>query len=141
MNEERPVEGLEELKAPRLSAEQLLRFKETVVARAEMALARRRRPASSWDVLARWARPGLVAAAVALVFLAVALRVGGVGDEAANGPVALDEVLRYTAEDESVPAVLLTSSEPDADAVVAAALARDYGGRQRGTDEVMRDER
>lgn len=130
VNEERPIEGLEELRAPRLSAEELRRFREVVMARAEMALARRRRPSSSWDVLARWARPGLVAAAVALLFLAATLRLGG--GEAPSGPVALDEVLRYAGEDESVPAFLLTSSEPDIDAVVAAALARDSGGRQRG---------
>jgi anti-sigma-K factor RskA len=96
-----------------------------------LALARRRRPASSWDVLARWARPGLVAAAVVLVFLAAALRLVVSGGEAPTGPIALDEVLRYTGEDESVPTVLLTNREPDLDAVVAAALARDSGGAGR----------
>ena len=131
MNEERPVEGLEELRAPRLSAERRRRFRAAVMARAELALARRRRPASSWDVLARWARPGLVAAAVVLVFLAAALRLVVSGGEAPTGPIALDEVLRYTGEDESVPTVLLTNREPDLDAVVAAALARDSGGAGR----------
>lgn len=133
MNEERPIEGLETLKAPPLSERGRRRLRERIVARAELALARRRRAPSYWDVLAEWARPGLAAAAIALAILAAALRLGGSGAEATTGPMALDDVLRQTGEEESVPAFLLTSREPDVFAVASAVLSRD-------AEPVARDE-
>lgn len=131
VNEERPIEGFDELRAPPLSPERRRRLRDAILARAELALARRRRAPSYWDVLAAWARPGLVAAAIVLLVLAAALPWAGPGDAPLTGPVALDDALRLTGDDEPVPAVLLTSSEPDRDAVAAAALSREVRAESR----------
>ena len=102
------------------------------MARAEPALARRRRLSSSWEVLAGWARPGLAAAAILTALVTAATQMDWPPTEAADPPVALDELLRHTEENDGVPAVLLTSSEPDADAVVAAAFTRNARSQRRG---------
>ncbi len=126
-NEDQFSEALRELRPPPPSWERRRRLREQILARAEALLSRRRRRTSHWEVLAGWARPGLVAAAILLALVTAAGQIGGSGGERPVAPVALDELLRQTAEHDSVPAMLLTSSEPDADAVVAAVFAGNTG--------------
>jgi hypothetical protein len=118
---ERPIAELESLKAPERTEAARRRTRARIVAAAAPLLARRRRPARTWEVLAGWARPGLVAAGLALALLAGSLRLGG-GGEPATEPVRLDDVLAGDGVSGSVPAMLVATSEPDADAVVEMAL-------------------
>ncbi len=118
--EERPLDELGVLKAPPRSEERRRAARGRILAAAAPLLQRRRRPASYWEVLAGWARPGLAAASIALLLLAAALQFTGNGEETA-APVPLDEVLA-TSDAGRVPALLVAINEPDADAVVAAAL-------------------
>jgi hypothetical protein len=89
--------------------------------------------ATSWEVLARWARPGLVAASVALLILAGAWRLRHDPGPAAQ-QVALSDALAVS-ESGRVPALLLASREPDADAVVVAALLESHAGQAASPDE------
>jgi hypothetical protein len=116
---------LESLRAPRRSDIERRRARDSILAAAEPLLARRRRPASSWEVLAGWARPGLVAASIALAVVVGSLRLGGADDPALD-PVALDEVLAGSGTGE-VPTLLVALSEPDAEAVLTELLVRDSG--------------
>lgn len=124
--DELPVSELEALKAPRRSDIARRRSQQRILARAEPLLAQRRRSGSSWEVLAAWARPGLVAASIGLAILAGTLKLSG-DARSAPEPVPLDDVLAAGANG-SVPALLVAMSEPDADAVVAIALLGNNGG-------------
>lgn len=125
--EDQPLNELEALKAPRRSDEQRQRTRQRIMAAAQPLLDRRGRPASSWEVLAAWARPGLVAASVALLVLAAALRFGP--DRPLPEPVALEDVLASGGQGQ-IPALLVAINEPDADAVMAAALLENGYGAQ-----------
>jgi hypothetical protein len=131
--DERPIPELEGLRAPRLSGRDRGRLHERILLVAEPILARRRSPATSWDVLAKWARPGLVAAGVALLVLAGAWQLRSDPEPAAQ-QVALSDALAVS-ESGPVPALLLASNEPDADAVVVAALLESQAGRVPSPDE------
>ncbi len=72
--DDKAIPELDGLRAPRLSGPGRQRLQERILLAAEPILARRRPPTTSWEVLARWARPGLVAASVALLILAGAWR-------------------------------------------------------------------
>jgi hypothetical protein len=124
--DEAPIPELEALKPPLRSDIERRRARQRVLACAEPLLARRRRAGSSWEVLAAWARPGLVAASVVLAILAAALKLGGGPARPVPEPVLLDDVLA-TGANGSVPALLVAMSEPDIDAVVAAALIETNG--------------
>jgi hypothetical protein len=126
-DDELPVPELAPLKAPGRSDIERRRARHRILAAAQPLLARRRRAASSWEVLAAWARPGLVAASIALAVLAAALRLGAGRASPAPQPIPLDDVLA-TGANGSVPALLVAMREPDADAVVAAALLDRNGG-------------
>ena len=114
------IPEFESLKAPERSEEARLAARARILAAAEPALARRRAPSTSWEVLAAWARPGLVAASIALLVLAGTLQLAG-PKQPSPAPVALEDVLA-SGESGQVPAMLLAINEPDADALVAAAL-------------------
>ena len=86
-------------------------------------------PVSAWDVLAAWARPGLIAVSVSLAVAAGALLSGRVGQQTVE-PVALGEVLAFS-EGGEIPALLVAINEPDAEAVAAAALMA--GGGNNGS--------
>jgi hypothetical protein len=124
---DRPLEGLEALKAPQRSAAQRRAARERILASAELPLARRRQPTSSWDLLAAWGRPGLVAASIALAILAGSLQPWRAWQQEVSQPVVLEEVIRGAGGSEGVPAVLVAFSEPDFDAVAAAALLERNG--------------
>ncbi len=124
---DRPLEGLEALKAPQRSDAQRRAARERILASAELPLARRRQPTSSWDLLAAWGRPGLVAASIALAILAGSLQPWRAWQEEVSQPVVLEEVVRGAGESEGVPAMLVAYSEPDFDAVAAAALLERNG--------------
>ncbi len=79
-----------------------------------------RRRTSYWEVLAAWARPGLAAAALAALLLLGALRIWR--GPASSPGTALDDILRQAGEGTPVPTLLVAANEPDANAVVAAAL-------------------
>ena len=115
-----PITEIEALRAPARSDATRRQLTERILAAAEPLLARRREPVSSWDVLAGWARPGLVAASIALLLAAGALLTGRMGQPPAE-PVTLDEVLALS-ESGEVPALLVSLNEPDAEAFAAAAL-------------------
>ncbi len=123
--EDRPLNELEALKAPRRSDEQQHWARQRIMAAAEPLLDRRGRPASSLEVLAAWARPGLIAASVALLIFAAALQFGP--DRRLPEPVTLEEVLA-SGESGGVPYLLVAINEPDADAVLAAALLENGNG-------------
>jgi hypothetical protein len=123
--EDQPLNELEALKAPRRSDEQRRSARQRIMAAAEPLLERRGHPATSFEVLAAWARPGLVAAGVALLILAGALKFGP--ERPIPEPVTLEEVLA-SGEAGSVPSLLLAINEPDADAVLAAALLENGNG-------------
>ena len=112
-----PISQLESLRAPPRSDLDRREAMERILQAATPLLNRRSRPGSSWDVLASWARPGLVAASIALAMVAGAVQLRA--PRAQPAPVALDEVLVGSG---AVLAVLVANSEPDADAVVVAAL-------------------
>lgn len=126
-HDESPIPELEALKAPLRSDIERRRARQRILASAEPMLARRGRTGSSWEVLAAWARPGLVAASIALAILAAALKLGGGTASPGPEPVGLEDVL-VTGTNGSVPAVLVAVREPDVDAVVAAALVASNGG-------------
>ena len=126
-DDELAVPELAPLKAPRRSDIERRRARDRIVAAAEPLLARRRRAVTFWEVLAAWARPGLLAASIALAVLAAALRLGAGSVSPAPEPIPLDDVLA-TGANGSVPALLVAMREPDADAVVAAALLETNGG-------------
>jgi hypothetical protein len=124
---DRPIEELEALKAPQRSAARRQAANERILASAELPLSRRRQPTSSWDVLAAWGRPGLVAASIALAVLAGSLQPWRAWQQEPSQPVVLEEVIRGSGESEGVPAMLVAFSEPDFDAVAAAALLERNG--------------
>ena len=125
--DDRPIPELDGLRAPKLSGPDRQRLLERILMAAEPIFARRSPPATSWEVLARWARPGLVAASVALLVLAGAWQLRHEPDPAAQ-QVALSDALAAS-ESGPVPALLLASNEPDADAVVVAALLESRAGQ------------
>ncbi len=124
-HEERPIAGLDSLRAPRRTEAERRRARERILAAVEPLLARREHPATSWEVLAGWARPGLVAASVALLILAGALQSRHAAEPPPE-PVALHEVLA-SGEGGQVLALLVAINEPDAEAVAAAAFDREAG--------------
>ena len=124
--EDQPFDGLEALKAPRRSDEQRQRARASIMAAAEPLLEGRGRPATSFEVLAEWARPGLVAASVALLVFATALQFGP-DRQSELQPLTLEDVLA-SGEAGDIPPLLLAINEPDADAVMAAALLENGNG-------------
>ncbi len=128
--EEGRVPGLEALRAPPRSGAQRARTRDAILRRAAPLLGSRR-PASSWEVLADWARPGLAAAAAVAAVL-IWLPMGRVGVPEATRP-GLDEVLEPGGE-AGIPEVLVSANEPNLDAVLAAAL-----GRNRSAVPTLRD--
>lgn len=116
--DERPIHELEQLRASPRSQIERQRARRRILAAAAPLLARRR-PATSWDVLAGWARPGLVAASVALAISLGAVRLTP-SRQSEPAPLPLDEVL--VGEGGAVMAVLVGTQEPDADALLAAEL-------------------
>jgi hypothetical protein len=126
-HDEQPLPELEGLKAPYRTEAVRRAARQRIVAAAEPLLARRQGTATSWEVLAAWARPGLVAATIALLVLAGGLELAS-QRRPSGEPVALEEVLVSTANGEG-SALLLAAAEPDADALLGAALrARDGSG-------------
>ncbi|KPK82163.1 MAG: hypothetical protein AMS25_03410 [Gemmatimonas sp. SM23_52] len=134
--DELPVSELQALKAPLRSDIARQRSRQRILARAQPLLAQRRRSASSWEVLAAWARPGLVAASIALAILAATMKLSG-DARSVPQPVPLDDVLAEGTNG-SVPALLVAMSEPDADAVVAIALLENNGGGALPDEEPQR---
>lgn len=127
-HDDQPIAGLEALKALRRSDAQRRGARARILAAAEPLLERRGRPATSFEVLAEWARPGLVAASVALLVFAAALQFGP--DRSSElQPVTLADVLA-SGEAGDVPPLLVAINEPDANAVMAAALL-DNGNGER----------
>lgn len=124
---DKPIEGLEALKAPRRSDAQRRGAVERILASAALPLARRRRPVSSFEVLAAWGRPGLVAASIALAILAGTLQPWRAWQQEPSQPVVLEEVIMGAGEADGVPAMLVAFTEPDLDAVAAAALLERNG--------------
>jgi hypothetical protein len=124
---DRPVEGLEALKAPHRSDARRRAVNERILASAALLLARRRKPTSSWEVLAAWGRPGLVAASIALAILAGSLRPWRAWQQEVAQPVVLEDVILGAGDPEGVPAMLVAFNEPDFDAVAAAALLERNG--------------
>lgn len=116
-----PIDELELLRAPVPSDLARVRARRAILSAAAPALARRGRPTTSWEVLAAWARPGLVAASILLAVALGAVRLGGPRSSGPE-PVLLDDVLVGEAGGGAVLAVLVGSQEPDADAVMAATL-------------------
>ena len=121
------IPELETLRAPPRSDADRRRMREGILAGAELLLARRRRTDSSWEVLAAWARPGLLAASIALAILAGAIQPWRGRPEEVSPPVALEDVLRGAGELDGIPAMLVAMNEPDADAVMAAAIVERNG--------------
>lgn len=118
---DRPIDELELLRATGRSDLDRERARRAILSAATPLLARRRRPTSSWEVLAGWARPGLVAASIVLAIALGAVQLSGPRPRALD-PVLLDDVLVGEAGDGAVLAVLVGNQEPDADAVMAATL-------------------
>jgi len=129
--EERPVHELEQLRASPRSQIERQRARRRILAAAAPLLARRR-PATSWEVLAGWARPGLVAASVALAISLGAVRLTP-SRQSEPMPVPLDEVL--VGDGGAVLAVLVGNQEPDADALLAAELME--GRAQTSTSDAI----
>lgn len=119
--DERPLDELSLLRPPPRSDVDRASARRAILTAAAPLLARRRAPASSWDVLAGWARPGLVAAGIILAIALGALQLGP-SRRSEPAPVLLDEVLVGENGSAAVLAVLVGNQEPDVDAVVAAAL-------------------
>jgi hypothetical protein len=111
---------IEALRAPARSDAARQQLTERILAAAEPLLSLRREPVGWWDVLAGWAKPGLVAASLAFIIAAGALLTSRVGQRVAE-PVTLDEVLALS-ESGEMPALLVSLNEPDAEAFAAAAL-------------------
>ena len=121
MKEEPRLPELDALRPPRRSDVERRRARSSIIEAAAPLLAGRRPPSTSWDVLAAWARPGLVAAGIAAAVLIGAHELWRAGDDSTE-QLALEDVLSGSVENGSVPALLLAVSEPDADAVVEAAF-------------------
>ena len=119
---EEPMVELEMLRARDQPAAARHRLVDRILDRAEPLLARRRRQPAWWDVLAEWARPGLVAASLFLALLIGAVRMGGAYYGAAPPSAALDEVLTAGTGSAAVPAWLVAANEPDVTAVLETAL-------------------
>ena len=85
-----------------------------------------------------WARPGLVAASIALLVAAGALITGRLGQPVAD-PVTLDEVLAI-GESGEAPALLVSMNAPDAEASAAAALMEGAPNGQAPIETVNRSE-
>ena len=115
-----PIKEIEALRAPARTGAVRRQLTDRILAAAEPLLAQRRQPISFWDVLVGWARPGLVAASIALIIAAGALLAARVSQPPIE-PVGLDEVLALS-ESGEVPALLVSMNEPDAEAFAAAAL-------------------
>jgi hypothetical protein len=81
--------------------------------------------------LAAWARPGLVAASIALAIAVGAVQLTPSGQRE-PAPVGLDEVLVGESGGAAVFAVLVGTQEPDVEAVLAAELP------ERGTEPATR---
>jgi hypothetical protein len=124
--EDQPIDGLEALKALRRSDEQRQGARARILAAAEPLLEQRGCSATSFEVLAEWARPGLVAASVALLVFAAALQFGPERPSELQ-PVTLEDVLA-SGDAGDVPPLLVAINEPDADAVMAAALLENGNG-------------
>lgn len=124
---DRPIEELEALRAPQRSAARRQAARERILASAELPLARRRQPTSSWEVLATWGRPGLVAASIALAIMAGSLQPWRAWQQEPSQPVVLEDVIWGSGQTEGVPALLVAYSEPDFDAVAAAAILERNG--------------
>lgn len=142
---DQPLRDLELLRAPQRDDLQRGALRARIMSRAELLLEARARSRSPWEVLAAWSRPGLVAAVVATILVAGALR-SWHGEEPGAAPLAVDDMLSGAGQTDRIPAVLLASREPDADAVVAAVLlsngrAPAPRGAERDTpDDVKREE-
>ncbi len=120
---------LEHLRAPQRSESERRAARDRIRAAAEPLLARRRRPATSWDVLAAWARPGLVAASVAALLILGALQLRAPGQPSLGATTEADVVA--AAERGQLPTLLVARNEPDADALLAAALLNGNGSVPR----------
>ncbi len=118
------IQELELLRAPQRTDQARRAARDRIRAAAAPLLARRRRPATSWDVLAAWARPGLVAASVAALLILGGLQVRRLTQPRAT-PTA-SEVLA-AGERGQLPTLLVARNEPDADALIAAALLNGNG--------------
>ncbi len=119
------IKELELLRAPQRTDQARRAARDRIRAAAAPLLARRRRPATSWDVLAAWARPGLVAASVAALLILGGLQVRRLTQPRATTPTAA-EVLA-AGERGQLPTLLVARNEPDADALIAAALLNGNG--------------
>lgn len=126
--EEQRIVELELLRAPPRTEGARRAARERIRAVADPLLARRRRPATSWDVLAAWARPGLVAASVAALLILGGLQVRRLSQPPATPTAA--EVLA-AGERGQLPTLLVARNEPDADALLAAALLSGNGTAPR----------
>lgn len=125
-NEEPGIPQLDQLRAPPRDEADRQRTRRHILDAAEPLLLRRALGPTSFDVLARWARPGLAAAAIATALLAAALWRNR-APEPAPEPTAvaqIDAVLLAAPESGPVPAILVALNEPNADAAIAAALQR-----------------
>ena len=118
--DDRPIEGLDHLRASPRSQLDRQRARRRILTAASPLLAKRR-PASSWDILAGWARPGLVAASIALAIAVGAVQLTS-SRASRPAPVALDDVLMGEGGGAAVLAVLVGTQEPDVEAVLAAEL-------------------
>jgi len=125
--EDRHLDELELLRAPARSDLERARARRAILALAAPILERRRHQATSWEVLAGWARPGLVAASIVLAVAIGTFQLGGPRQPSPE-PVLLEDVLVGEGGGAAVLAVLVGNQAPDADAVMAAALA------MRGTE-------
>lgn len=92
------------------------RFTRRVLAAADTEFAAGR-PGDWVDILIRWARPGVAAAAVLLVSAALWLGI----QQAPNGSLLADP-LRAMDDALAVPAFLASTTTPDVDVVLAVAL-------------------
>jgi len=116
-----PIIEIEALRAPARTDEARQKLTDRILAAADPWLAQRREPVSSWDVLVGWARPGLVAASIALLVAAGALLASRTGEPAVAEPMTLDEVLAIGQNGEFSD-LMVSLNEPDAEAFAAAAL-------------------
>lgn len=107
-----------------LSAEDDAAFSSRVVERVADLRVQAPRSSEPWEILGRWAGPGLAAAAVGLVTGAV-IWLGGVGvgdDTAVVGNIALGDPLQQVDAAEVPPVLLTTNQIPDVDAFLAFSL-------------------
>ena len=107
-----------------LSAEDDAAFAGRVVERVADLRVQTPRNGEPWEILGRWAGPGLAAAAVGLVAGAVVWLSGvGVGnDTTVVGNIALGDPLQQVDAAEVPPVLLTTNQIPDVDAFLAFSL-------------------